>query len=153
MKHKTMFAFFIFLTIFVLSGCANFPQRDDMSKTPGILEPSTAIKFSDIPVPSGFKIIPQNSYSFESSGIRVGVLKYIGKANPDQVVNFYREQMPMYKWSLLNVVEYGDRLMNFERENETCIVSLAPKGSSISLMISLGPKPQVTRKTPKNLLK
>jgi len=153
MKHKAIFAFFILLTMFVLFGCVDFPQRDDMSKTPGILEPSTDVKFSDIPVPSGFKLIPQNSYSFESSGIRVGVLRYIGKASADQVVSFYREQMPMYKWSLLNVVEYGDRLMNFERENETCIVSLATKGSSINLTISLGPKPQAVRKTPKNLLK
>jgi len=147
MKPKTVFLLcFVFIT-FSLSGCADFPQKDDsMSKTPGVLEPSAMMKFSDIPVPAGFKLLPQNSYSFESSGVRVGVLKYRGKGSPDQVVSFYKEQMSMYSWNLLNIVEYGDRLMNFERENETCIISLVPKGSSAVLTISLGPKPQVPKK-------
>jgi len=137
---------FVFIA-FSLYGCADFPQKDDsMSKTPGVLEPSAMMKFSDIPVPAGFKLLPQNSYSFESSGVRVGVLKYRGKGSPDQVISFYKEQMPMYSWNLLNIVEYGDRLMNFERENETCIVSLVPKGSSAILTISLGPRPQVSKR-------
>jgi len=52
----------------------------------------------------------------------VGVLKYQGKTNPDQVVNFYKEQMAMYNWNLVNIVEYGQRLMNFERENEPVLL-------------------------------
>jgi len=140
------FVFVVFLT-FSLSGCADFPQKDDsMSKTAGMLQPSAMMKFSDVPVPAGFKILPQNSYSFESSGVRVGMLKYKGKASTDQVTSFYREQMPMYNWSLLNTVEYGDRMMNFERENETCIVSIVPKGNSAIVTISLGPKPQISKK-------
>ena len=148
MKATLVFLLCFVFIGFLLSGCADFPQKDDyMSKTPGVLEPSATIKFSDIPVPAGFKLLPQNSYSFESSGVRVGVLKYRGKGSPDQVISFYKEQMPMYSWNLLNIVEYGDRLMNFERENETCIVSLVPKGSLAVLTISLGPKPQVPKRS------
>jgi len=91
-----------------------------------MLEPQSILKFSDVPVPVGLKSLPQQSYSFESSGVRVGVLKYRGKNNPDQIVNFYKEQMPMYNWNLVNIVEYGQRMLNFERENETCIITLQP---------------------------
>ena len=141
------------LLTFTLYGCANFSGNNDSSaKFAGVLEPSTTLKFSDVPVPLGFKILPKDSYTFESSGVRVGVLKYQGKATPDQVVNFYKEQMLMYNWSLLNVGEYGERLMNFDRDNETCIIDLAPKGSSVILTISLGPKSQVAKK-PKQPLK
>ena len=147
MKLKFAKIIFLFSFIFVFFGCASLTGRDDsLSKTPGILEPSATLKFNDVPVPSGFKILPQNSYSFESSGIRVGVLKYQGKANPDQVVNFYKEQMPMYNWDLLNIVEYGERLMNFDRENETCIVSLLAKGNSVTITVSVGPKAQAPAK-------
>ncbi len=149
---KAKIALFLFFVI-ALSGCVDLSQKNDpASGMPAVLEPSSAIKFSDVPVPVGFNILPQNSYSFETSGVRVGVLKYRGKASADQVVSFYKEQMPMYNWHLLNVIEFGERMLNFERENETCIVDLSPKGSSCFLTISLGPKSQITKK-PKQPLK
>ena len=75
-------------------------------------------------------------------------MRYQGKASPDTVVNFYKEQMAMYNWNLLNVIEYGERLLNFDRENETCVVNLSGKGNSVTITISLGPKAQnLPRKT------
>lgn len=153
MKKRVAAYPLLFFSIFWLLGCADFSKNDSMSKPASLLEPSATLKFSDVPVPAGFKLLPQDSYSFENSGVRVGVLKYHGKANPDQVISFYKEQMPMYNWNLLNLVEYGDRLMNFERENETCIINLLPKGNAISIIISLGPKPQIPPKKYKQPIK
>lgn len=150
------FAFCISILVFALCildfmGCAAISKKDSAAQPPALLEPQAILKFGDVPVPVGFKLLAQDSYAFESSGVRVGVLKYQGKASPDQIVNFYKEQMPMYNWNLLNVVEYGERLMNFDRENETCIISLSIKQSLIknnlvTITISLGPKPQIPRK-------
>lgn len=150
-KAIFVLAFISFLAL-TLSGCALFSKKDKEIGSPALLEPQAVLKFTDIPVPVGFKLLPQNSYSFENSGMRVAVLKYRGKANPDQVVNFYKEQMPMYNWTLLNIIEYGDRLMNFDRESETCIISLSARGNTVDITASLGPKPQVTRK-PKQPIK
>ena len=125
-----------------LTGCSTLSNNKG-SANPGSLEPQAILKFSDVPVPVGLKSLPQQSYSFESSGVRVGVLKYQGKNNPDQIVNFYKEQMAMYNWNLVNIVEYGQRLMNFERENETCIITMQPIDWGYTLLtISLGPKSQ-----------
>ncbi|MDD5116612.1 MAG: hypothetical protein PHW98_06085 [Candidatus Omnitrophica bacterium] len=130
-----------------LAGCTTFSGNSDIkSANPGMLEPQSLLKFSDVPVPVGFKNVPTQSYVFESSGVRVGVLKYQGKNTPDQVVYFYKEQMAMYNWSLVNIVEYGQRLLNFERENESCIINIEPRGSTIIITISLGPKSQVGAK-------
>jgi hypothetical protein len=141
----------VLLGSFVLGfwGCAGVQSKDTKSGGSAMLEPQTMFKFADIHVPRGFKLMPQDSYSFESSGVRVGVLKYQGKANIEQVVNFYKEQMPMYNWNVLNIVEYGDRLINLDRENETCIIGLLPKGNNITVTISVGPKSQTTRKSDK----
>ena len=128
-------------------GCATASKKDKVISGP--LEPQVLSRFSDIPVPVGFKLLAQDSYTFESGGIRAGVLKYRGKANVEQVLNFYKDQMLMYNWNLLNVIEYGERLMNFERESETCIISLLPKGNAITLTISLGPKSQIPKKSNK----
>jgi hypothetical protein len=137
-----------------LMGCAGLSgNSDSKNSNPGLLEPQAIMKFSDIPVPVGLKSLPAQSYSFESSGVRVGVLKYQGKNNPDQVVNFYKEQMAMYNWNLVNIIEYGQRLLNFERENETCIITMEPKGSGILLTISVGPKSQTPAKRSKSPVK
>ena len=139
---------FVFLCscVLVLWGCAAMSNKGRQIRTPALLEPQAMLKFNDIPIPVGFKLLSGDSYSFESSGMRVGLLKYQGKANVDQVVNFYKEQMAMYNWNLLNIVEYGERLMNFARENETCIISLLSKGNTVVVTVSLGPKSQVPKK-------
>jgi hypothetical protein len=138
--------FFLFITCYLLTtallGCSTLSGNKG-STNPGALEPQAILKFTDVPVPVGLKSLPQQSYSFESSGVRVGVLKYQGKNNPDQIVNFYKEQMAMYNWNLVKIVEYGQRLMNFERENETCIITMQPIDWGYTLLtISLGPKSQ-----------
>lgn len=147
MKTKTLFLLFLGCLVFSFLGCAGFHKKEDSTKTSALLEPSIMTKFSDMPVPAGFKLLSQDSYSFESSGVRVGVLKYRGKANPDQVVNFFKEQMPMYNWQLLNIIEYDERIMNFERENETCIINLLPKGNAVTITVSVGPRPQIYKKS------
>lgn len=148
--------FFIYsalvLFAFILIGCETVSKKN-MGNSMGALEPSAIYKFNDVPVPAGFNFLQQDSFSFENSGVRVGVLKYQGKANIEQVVNFYKEQMAMYNWNLLNVIEYGERLMNFERDNETCIISLLPKGSAVMVAVSLGPKSQNLARKPKQTIK
>lgn len=133
-------AVFAAIGVMALFGCESMNKKVVSSQPSALLEPSAVQKFSDIPVPAKFKFISENSYSFESAGVRVGVLRYQGKALPQQVVNFYKEQMPMYNWALLNVVEYGEYLMNFDRENETCVINITPKGSSAIITVSVGPK-------------
>lgn len=148
----TVLIFVCFLLAGSLMGCSTFSNNSKSAGT-GMLEPQAILKFSDVPVPTGLKAIPAASYSFESSGVRVGVLKYQGKANADQLTNFYKEQMAMYNWNLINIVEYGQRLLNFDRENETCIISLEPKGSNVIVTISLGPKSQTVAKRAKSPVK
>lgn len=140
---------FFILSIFLLAGCETFLKKDKARGVSVALEPQSIVKFSDIPVPTGFRFLSEESYSFESGGVRVGVLKYQGKANIEQVMSFYKDQMPMYNWNLLNIIEYGQRLMNFDRESETCIIDLEPKGKTVTVTISLGPKSQVHKKSDK----
>ena len=120
------------------------------------LKPQTILKFSDVPIPVGLKPLPQISYSFENAGARVAVLKYQGRANIDQVINFYKEQMPLFNWNLINIIEYGQRLLNFEKENETCIITIQVAGfwnEEAQITISLGPKSQNLNKKAKEPVK
>jgi hypothetical protein len=140
MKKNFLVLLFYYSIILLLCSCAGASKRDALPKSESLLEPQAILKFSDIPTPVGFKLLAGDSYTFESAGVRVGIIKYRGKADVEQVVNFYKDQMPLYNWNLLNVIEYGERLLNFEREQETCIVRLLAKGKNITVTIALGPK-------------
>ena len=136
MKRTLLFLSLVIISMIIFSGCSGVQKREST----GYLEPQTLFRFSDIPTPAGFKLVEEDSYIFEASGLRVFFLKYTGKAEIDKVVNFYREQMSMYDWHLLNVVEYGERMLNFDRPKETCIVRILPEGRNVIVTISVGPK-------------
>ncbi len=135
--------FFCSIAVILLAGCASIDGDGAAIKAQEPLEPQAVLKFTDVPVPANFKPILKESYSFETAGVRVGMLKYQGNSTADRVVNFYKEQMPAANWELINIVEYGDRLLNFERDDETCTITVRPKGKSAIITIALGPKSQI----------
>jgi hypothetical protein len=129
-----------------LTGCATSRE----------LKPQKLLKLYDVPVPAGLKALPGDSYSFENVNVRTAVLKYQGRADLDQVVNFYKEQMPAYNWNLINTIEYGQRLLNFELESETCIVTIQTAGfwnEDALVTISLGPKSRDQYRKKQQLIK
>lgn len=128
----------------LLSGCTTFSNAPVPTAA---LQPSAVIRFMDVPVPQGFHLLADDSYAFESAGLRMAMLRYKGNANIEQVTEFYKLQMPKYRWVLLNLVRYGQTLINFDRENETCLITLAPKLTGLLVTISIAPKqPQTAKK-------
>ena len=142
MKNKKIIfsTFYLLLIITFLFGCAGI-QRKVLPTEEPLLETAKFLKFSDIPVPVGLKFLPQNSYLFESGSLRVGLLRYRGRIKGDEIVSFYKAKMPVYGWSLLNIVEHGDKILNFEKEKESCIITIRPKGWRSDVAISVGPRP------------
>jgi len=116
----------ILLLVVSLAGCATAKSRElaeleeDDGFAPSGLAPSTAkLRFGDLPVPTGFKLIRDKSFVFQTEGTRVALLKYSGRAKAHDVVDFYKEHMLLYNWDLLNAVEYNKTILNFERGKQT----------------------------------
>jgi hypothetical protein len=131
----------IIACMLLLTGCAaTGTYKGDSADSYKSLDVSTALKFEDVPVPSGFKPIIRDSFAFENDVLRVGILKYSGRVHPDHVVNFYRDQMGLYNWRFLNIVEYQRRIMSFERDDQNCTILIEPSGMSTLLTISVAPK-------------
>jgi len=123
----------------VINGCASFPVQ----KTGGsasTLQAAGVLKFEDVPVPQGFSLLANESFIFQSDTMHVGLLKYGGRPTADQVVNFYKEQMAQFGWSMLNIVEYSRRILNFEREDQTCVITVEPATTRTVIIISVAPK-------------
>jgi len=145
MKKYFSVLILLFACILAIEGCASAAKKDNPPINAALVEPQSSTRFSDIPVPAKFKLLSKNSYTFESGSMRVAVLRYKGWTSVDKIVNFYKEQMLMNGWSLMNIVEYGDHLLNFDREQETCTVLLSPQINGVLVNIFLGPKLQARK--------
>ena len=148
-KTCTASLILLFLTL-VFSGCVATSGRgtaSDPTQVPA-LEPAALLKFSDVPTPAVFRFVPDGSYAFQNKNFRIGMLKYTGKANADQTLAFFKEQMPMYNWNTVNIIEYGSRVLSFEKGGESCVITITEKGSKIEITLSITPKSQPdSRKT------
>jgi len=131
--------------IFIATGCATTSNSNSSSSMQaGSISVASILKFEDVPVPSGFKLVDNESFTFQNDNMRVGLLKYTGRPDANVVVNFYKEQMPMYNWDMLNVIEYGQKIMNFQRADQTCIITMQPLSTRTLIAIAVAPKSSST---------
>ncbi|MHC4124426.1 MAG: hypothetical protein ACYSSI_12695 [Planctomycetota bacterium] len=132
-----------FLVLLLVSGCATtYESRlyDGESSSDVSLDVALALRFNDVPVPAGFKILDKESFAFQNDVTRVALLKYIGAKGADQTVLFYKEQMPLYNWKPINIIEYERRILNYERDSESCIVTVESQGRKCIVTIGISPK-------------
>ena len=130
----------VFLVV-LLAGCATWPKKEaGVAGEEVVLDIAPILRFADLPVPAGFKIIRDKSFTFQNDFTRVGLLRYTGRTHIDRVAAFYKEQMPVYDWDLVNLVEYGKRILNFEKGTQSCIITLEASVTTTFLTIALYPK-------------
>ena len=132
---RNRFFVILFLLIFIC-GCATTGYYHLKEEDLGVSDLS---RFEDLPVPSGFKFLPLNSFISESGKLRVGVLEYYGKSFPYRIVKFYKENMPNYGWRILNIIESKETFLSFEKDSEICIVKFEYTGGKSHLIISISP--------------
>lgn len=143
-RTKSLIFVWGFLFSALLCGCAatTYERRSSNTESPKdtTFDVSSILRFDDVPVPSGFTILNEESFAFQNDATRVALLKYIGGWPMDQTVWFYKEQMPMYNWSPINIIEYERRILNYEKASESCIVTIEPKGRKSIITIAISPK-------------
>lgn len=128
------------LALILLSGCTTLSGPGSYSGEDVSLDVATLLRFNDIPIPTGFKILDRESFAFQNDTTRVALLKYIGSKHMDLVVAFYKVQMTMYNWSHINIIEYERRILNYEKEGESCIVTIEARGGKSIITIAISPK-------------
>ncbi|HUU84441.1 MAG TPA: hypothetical protein VM243_13150 [Phycisphaerae bacterium] len=80
----------------------------------------------DIPIPAGFRLMDIASED-RSTGVSRLYLRhlYTGKADKYAVRNFYREQMPLVRWTLVSAgTVRGVYSLRFEKGNESCDIEI-----------------------------
>ena len=83
----------------------------------------------DLPVPIGFYMDESKSRNYAFAGGRLVDHVYSGRGDKLAIKRFYERQMPISRWALVTAMfVQGDIMMDFERDNERCRVSLNDAG-------------------------
>jgi len=114
------------------------------------LIPQQQLGSSDIPVPAGFEMDQGSSEDRSAGGTRMVRHVYLGKKDGQLVRAFYRDQMPLTKWTLtLDEMRQGQVVMQFEKELETCDINISEVGrgwtSKTKLRIEVTPRARGAR--------
>jgi len=84
---------------------------------------------SDLPVPIGFDLEENKSRNFAAAGARYIDHVYTGRADKFAVGRFYKRQMPISRWTLVtDMFVQGDIMLDFEKDNERCRISVSTGG-------------------------
>lgn len=109
-----------------LAGCTETGEgvRSDAA---GGLEVSPDTYFADVPVRVGFHLV--DSFVVEGKTRRVGELRYRGRGEVVELVEYYRNAMVASGWELINVMGTTElKNLLFRKEAEYCQIQVSGAG-------------------------
>ncbi len=127
------------LLSFLIGGCSTLNKVNPFAskKAP----PLKNHRFSDLPVPRGLTLDPEDSFIFESPGTRAGTLVYSGFKKYADAVSFYRQKMPEHGWKLVNSIERDEASLTFEKPGWSAAIFIrALYFGRSKVSINLGPR-------------
>jgi hypothetical protein len=136
------------LVIPTMSGCALIKRITTPKSKSGVSRGLVEIpnvkhyQASDIPVPANFAHQPDKSYTFITGSVRTTAAKYVGSARVDELLEFYRKQMPQFGWVEKMMLSVDSKkALSFQKEKEKCeIIIEHPEGmkGETHLLIKIG---------------
>jgi len=149
---KPLRTIIVFLTLFltfnvILFGCTLFQKDTSTTKSveekvqpPKAKGPSAKYyDFEDILIPDEMKLDKEKSFVYETPLLKAGILVFSGRVEVTSLIQFFKENMVKDNWKLLNSFKYKGYLMNFQKPDKSCMISIVDGTFSTSLEIWVGP--------------
>ena len=119
------------LLLLVGSGCAVLQKSEDTSgeteeKKSEVKGPAPVYyDFADILIPAELSLNKKNSFVYSTPSFSAGVLVFEGYVQGESLVNFFTTNMPKDGWILKSSFRYRRVILNFEKDQRSCLVSVA----------------------------
>jgi hypothetical protein len=140
LRNNLWIGFLGFIIVVITYGCSDLFSSRTLRETEIRSTVLTSYRFDDIPIPSGMTINRRESFIYETGNTRAGLLVYEGKGEISRISNFYKQQMPNYKWKLLSNFEIYNVMLTFIKEGWSSVIYIIPQADdTIRLEIRVGP--------------
>lgn len=94
------------------------------------MRPSPDPHEPDIPLPVGFGLVDKSSEDWSNASVRYVRHRYRGDGDIHGLRRFYRNQMPLVRWTAVSDGFVGGRCtMRFERKGESCTIVIEEESS------------------------
>jgi hypothetical protein len=119
------------LLLLVGSGCAALKKSEGNSgaaeeKKSEVKGPAPVYyDFADILIPAELSLDKKNSFVYSTPSFSAGVLVFEGYVQGESLVNFFTTNMPRDGWILKSSFRYRRVILNFEKDQRSCLVSVA----------------------------
>ena len=133
------------LLVMGISSCRILSKKSSQSNAgkpiKGIIDTPSVKNYQapDVPVPANFDYRPDKSWAYVTGSVRTTSIKYIGSARTEDLLEFYRKQMPQSGW--MEKMTLGDKkeiAVGFQKNYEQCKITINQAPSETHLTVELG---------------
>ena len=136
--------------LLVGAGCAAWEKSRDTSEETG--EKKSEVKgpapvyydFVDILIPAELSLVKKSSFVYSTPSFSAGVLVFEGYVQGESLVNFFTTNMPKDGWTLKSSFRYRRVILSFEKEQRSCLVSVAEFPLKTRVEIWVAPQVRAT---------
>lgn len=130
-----------------LSGCQSYSSTTSTgnSATGPAASPVQHPLLTNVPLPVGFRMVPERSVARGSGRFRMAICEFEGTTPPERVTSFYQNYMPSANFALRTTsLVNGEYKLRFESDTEECSIYVRRERQATRLVIDLGPLPRGT---------
>lgn len=80
--------------------------------------------FNDILIPKEIDFITDESYTFNNDKFRAGFMRYNGRVEMADLINFFLNNMAKDNWKQVNAVRGPISVLTFEKFNKSCVIQI-----------------------------
>ena len=121
------------LSIFLFTGarCATTKDSEGMTAEKGEEKSEVTgpvplyYDFADILIPAELSLDRKNSFVYSTPSFTAGVLVFEGYVQAESLVNFFTTNMAKDGWMLKSSFRYRQVILNFEKDERSCLVNVA----------------------------
>ena len=119
-------------------GCRGVEKTESFTiSNPLVVTPERPL--ADVPVPTGFAFKSYGSYIFDGN-YRVARLLYRGTPHVEEVIHYFKEQMPQSRWMFVRDSGVDGRVLTFHNDSEELELTLDRQSGMTALQIDIKPR-------------
>lgn len=151
-RRSRLLVLLLAILFLVGSGCAALQKSEDTpeetdDKKSEVKGPAPIYyDFVDILIPAELSLVKKSSFVYSTPSFSAGVLVFEGYVQGESLVHFFTTNMAKDGWILKSSFRYREVILNFEKEQRSCLVSVAEY--SLKTRVEVWVAPQVTAGIP-----
>lgn len=114
-----------FLAQWTLIGCASISPKEG-----GTASSETALRgsfsgFEDVLIPSDISVDRKKSQVYSAGKVKVGLLTFKGRVEPDSLADFFQNNLPRNGWKLMTSLKDRDHTLIFLKDDRVCLITIS----------------------------